>query len=125
MPPQLDPISVRTARLNNIILGKGVGVSAKPATGASSRRSIVPVSTTSAALAETVCREGLLDAFCLLYNECDKDSLKKRDRNIAEFVNKCESQISSVSGCMEIKICLLLLSSTHRGGDSKTSSECR
>lgn len=91
MPPQLDPISVRTARLNNIILGKGVGVSAKPATGASSRRSIVPVSTTSAALAETVCREGLLDAFCLLYNECDKDSLKKRDRNIAEFVNKCES----------------------------------
>ncbi|KAH8338319.1 hypothetical protein KR067_013169 [Drosophila pandora] len=88
MPPQLDPISVRTARLNNIILGKGVGVSAKPATGASSRRSIVPVSTTSAALAETVCREGLLDAFCLLYNECDKDSLKKRDRNIAEFVNK-------------------------------------
>lgn len=97
MPPQLDPISVRTARLNNLILGKGVGVSTKPAgnaTGsgaASVRRSVVPVSTTSAAVAEAVCREGLLDAFCLLYNECDKDALKKRDRNIAEFVNKCES----------------------------------
>ncbi|KAH8379214.1 hypothetical protein KR009_003706 [Drosophila setifemur] len=89
MAPPLEPISVRTARLNNLILGKGVGVSAKPSTGAaSSRRSIVPVSTTSPALAEAVCREGLLDAFCLLYNECDKDTLKKRDRNIAEFVNK-------------------------------------
>ncbi|KAH8300812.1 hypothetical protein KR059_009475 [Drosophila kikkawai] len=96
MPPQLDPISVRTARLNNLILGKGVGVCAKPAGNASGstssvssvRRSVVPVSTTSAAVAEAVCREGLLDAFCLLYNECDKDALKKRDRNIAEFVNK-------------------------------------
>ncbi|KAH8301117.1 hypothetical protein KR018_001886 [Drosophila ironensis] len=92
MPPQTDPISVRTARLNNLILGKGGGVVLKPATagvsGVSSRRSVVPVSTTSAALTEAMGREGLLDAFCLLYNECDKDTLKKRDRNIAEFVNK-------------------------------------
>ncbi|XP_070070663.1 citron Rho-interacting kinase isoform X1 [Drosophila takahashii] len=91
MPPTLEPISVRTARLNNVILGKGVGVAcAKPAgnVSASARRSIIPVSTTSAAVAEAICREGLLDAFCLLYNECDKDTLKKRDRNIAEFVNK-------------------------------------
>lgn len=98
MPPKMEPISVRTARLNNLILGKGAGVCAKPAGSASgsgipasTRRSIVPVSTTSAAVAEAICREGLLDAFCLLYNECDKDTLKKRDRNIAEFVNKCES----------------------------------
>ncbi|XP_017043153.1 citron rho-interacting kinase isoform X2 [Drosophila ficusphila] len=95
MPPKLEPISVRTARLNNLILGKGVGVCAKPAGNASgpqgsasARRSSIPVSTTSAAVAEAICREGLLDAFCLLYNECDKDTLKKRDRNIAEFVNK-------------------------------------
>ncbi|KQS43857.1 citron Rho-interacting kinase isoform X1 [Drosophila erecta] len=95
MPPKLEPISVRTARLNNLILGKGAGVCAKPAGSAagsgipaSTRRSIVPVNTTSAAVVEAICREGLLDAFCLLYNECDKDTLKKRDRNIAEFVNK-------------------------------------
>ncbi|XP_001353403.2 citron Rho-interacting kinase isoform X2 [Drosophila pseudoobscura] len=89
MPPQRDPISVRTTRLNNLILGKGVGVTQKPAgSSGGSRRSILPVSTTSAAVAEAVSREGLLDAFCLLYNECDKDALKKRDRNISEFVNK-------------------------------------
>jgi len=99
MPPKLEPISVRTARLNNLILGKGAGVvCGKPAGNvavsggpSSARRSIIPVPTTSAAVAEAICREGLLDAFCLLYNECDKDTLKKRDRNIAEFVNKCES----------------------------------
>ncbi|XP_030385386.1 citron Rho-interacting kinase [Scaptodrosophila lebanonensis] len=89
MPPQRDPISVRTTRLNNLILGKGVSVTQKPASSAACvRRSVVPVSTTSAAVAEAICREGLLDAFCLLYNECDKETLKKRDRNIAEFVNK-------------------------------------
>jgi len=101
MPPKLEPISVRTARLNNLILGKGAGVvCGKPAGNAagsggssSARRSIIPVPTTSAAVAEAICREGLLDAFCLLYNECDKDTLKKRDRNIAEFVNKCESTL--------------------------------
>ncbi|KAH8370889.1 hypothetical protein KR093_005465 [Drosophila rubida] len=86
MPPQRDPISVRTTRLNNLILGKGVGAIQKPL--GATRRSIVPISTTSAAVAEAVCREGLLDAFCLLYNECDKETLKKRDRNIAEFVTK-------------------------------------
>lgn len=87
MPPQRDPISVRTTRLNNIILGKGVGAIQKSASAAS-RRSIVPINTTSAAVAEAICREGLLDAFCLLYNECDKETLKKRDRNIAEFISK-------------------------------------
>ncbi|KAH8397401.1 hypothetical protein KR222_002727 [Zaprionus bogoriensis] len=87
MPPQRDPISVRTTRLNNLILGKGVGAVQKSASNAT-RRSIVPISTTSAAVAEAICREGLLDAFCLLYNECDKEALKKRDRNIADFVTK-------------------------------------
>ncbi|XP_068142732.1 LOW QUALITY PROTEIN: citron Rho-interacting kinase [Drosophila tropicalis] len=90
LPPKRDPISVRTARLNNLILGKGQGVPQKSGNsgGASVRRSVLPVSTVSASVAEAICREGLLDAFCLLYNECDKDQLKKRDRNISEFVNK-------------------------------------
>lgn len=92
MPPQREPISVRTTRLNNLILGKGVGAVQKSSTSAL-RRSVVPLNTASAAVAEAICREGLLDAFCLLYNECDKETLKKRDRNIAEFVNKCKFSI--------------------------------
>lgn len=47
----------------------------------------------SPALSESINRESLLDAFCLLYKECDKDALRKRDKNIAEFVNKCTSQL--------------------------------
>ncbi|KAM7354804.1 citron rho-interacting kinase sticky isoform 2-T2 [Cochliomyia hominivorax] len=67
-----DAISVRITRLNNVLLGgKCFGV--------------------SEALAETMTRENLLDAFNLLYQECDKESLRKRDKNIAEFVNKYRS----------------------------------
>uniref|UniRef100_A0A1A9X0J1 non-specific serine/threonine protein kinase n=1 Tax=Glossina brevipalpis TaxID=37001 RepID=A0A1A9X0J1_9MUSC len=70
MTHTLDAISVRTTRLNNVLLGSGrcYGV--------------------SAAFCENMTREGLLDAFCLLYNECDKEALRKRDKNILEFVNK-------------------------------------
>lgn len=35
-------------------------------------------------------RETLLDAFNVLYNECNKDALKKSDRNIFEFTKKCK-----------------------------------
>lgn len=35
-------------------------------------------------------RETLLDAFDVLYNECNKDALKKNDRNIFEFTKKCK-----------------------------------
>ncbi|XP_061399482.1 citron Rho-interacting kinase [Musca vetustissima] len=69
-----DAISVRSVRLNNVLLGgRGYGV--------------------STLLAEFMNRESLLDAFCLLYNECDKESLRKRDKHIAEFVNKYKSII--------------------------------
>lgn len=66
-----EPISVRTTRLNNLIIGNWK---------ASTK--------TSRAVADAISREGLLDAFCLLYNECDKDALKKRDKNISEFIAK-------------------------------------
>lgn len=108
MPPQRDPISVRTTRLNNLILGKGVGAVQKSASNAS-RRSIVPINITSAAVAEAICREGLLDAFCLLYNECDKETLKKRDRNIAEFVTKCEFPFNIKGGLIPLLyLCIFL-----------------
>ncbi|KAI8120196.1 Citron Rho-interacting kinase [Lucilia cuprina] len=68
-----DAISVRTTRLNNVLLGGGRSYGV------------------SAALAETMTRESLLDAFNLLYHECDKETLRKRDKNIAEFVNKYRS----------------------------------
>lgn len=35
-------------------------------------------------------RETLLDAFDVLYNECNKDALKKCDRNIFDFTKKCK-----------------------------------
>ncbi|XP_054085600.1 citron Rho-interacting kinase-like [Zeugodacus cucurbitae] len=93
MAPQREPISVRTTRLNNIILnrscfaGYGNGAIQRKSIAAS-RRSAFGTASVSTALSEALTREGLLDAFCLLYNECSKDSLKKRDRNIAEFVHK-------------------------------------
>ncbi|XP_055840436.1 citron Rho-interacting kinase [Episyrphus balteatus] len=71
MSDNREPISVRTTRLNNLILGNWK---------ASTKN--------SRAVADAISREGLLDAFCLLYNECDKDALKKRDKNISEFVAK-------------------------------------
>lgn len=67
-----ESISVRVTRINNLIVGytKDSSKFGRP-------------------IAECLAREGLLDAFCLLYNECDKDNLKKKDKNILEFVNKC------------------------------------
>lgn len=67
-----ESISARVTRLNNLIIGHTKGTSKVD-------KSIV----------ECLSREGLLDAFCLLYNECNKENLKKKDKNIAEFINKC------------------------------------
>lgn len=72
MSSQIEPISVRTTRLNNLVLNR------KAAT-----------SRTSKLVADALSREGLLDALCLLYSECNKEQLKKRDKQIFEFVSKC------------------------------------
>lgn len=34
-------------------------------------------------------RETLLDAFDALYNECNKDSLRKHNSNVSDFTQKC------------------------------------
>lgn len=36
-------------------------------------------------------RDGLLDALFVLYDECNKDALKKKNKNILDFTNKCKS----------------------------------
>ena len=82
MPPQKDPITVRTVRLNNFILGKGNSSNGKGNT----RRSVGGFG----AAFENLSRDTLLDAISVLYHECDKETLKKRDKNVAEFVNKCK-----------------------------------
>lgn len=69
-----EPINARTTRMNHLILGRP-GATSKVAA-----RSVI----------EALSREGLLDALCLLFDECNKDYLKKKDRNIFDFVNKCE-----------------------------------
>lgn len=42
----------------------------------------------------TLNRETLLDAFDVLYDECNKDALKKNDRNSLEFAKKCKISIN-------------------------------
>lgn len=73
-----EPINARTTRLNHLILGHPEATSkvARPVT-------------------EALSREGLLDAICLLFDECNKDYLKKKDRNIFDFVSKCKYKINA------------------------------
>lgn len=73
MSHKSETISVRTARLNHILLGQ-VDAALK----------------TNKTICEGLNREGLLDALCCMYDECNKDNLKRKDKNVAEFVNKCK-----------------------------------
>lgn len=66
-------ICVRTTRLNNLILGNS---DAK--------------SKASKCIAEALSREALLDTVTLLFHECDKEGVKKRDNNVSNFVTKCK-----------------------------------
>lgn len=64
-----DSISTRCAKLNQIFAGKNVG-----------RKSC-----------GTFTREALLDAFLLLFDECNSEYMLK-DKNISGFVRKCKYQ---------------------------------
>lgn len=75
---KIEAINVRTTRINHLILGRSEATSK-----------------VSRPVAEALSREGLLDALCLLYNECNKDFLKKNDRNIFDFVTKCKFACNS------------------------------
>ena len=69
-----DSISTRCAKLNQIFAGKNVG---RKSSGAG------------------FTREALLDAFLLLFEECNSEFMLK-DKNISGFVNKCKYQKSFV-----------------------------
>ncbi|KAL9700535.1 hypothetical protein quinque_003976 [Culex quinquefasciatus] len=68
-------ISARTARLNSLILGHGATLPD------GSDGFDIPLET-------AVSREGLLDSLLVLYDECSKDVIKKKDKNVADFVAK-------------------------------------
>lgn len=68
-----EPINARTTRINHLILGHPEATSK-----------------VARAVTEALSREGLLDALCLLFDECNKEYLKKKDRNIFDFVSKCK-----------------------------------
>ena len=63
-----DSISTRCAKLNQIFAGKNVG-----------RKSC----------GDAFTREALLDAFLLLFDECNSEYMLN-DKNISGFVKKCE-----------------------------------
>lgn len=69
MEPLKEAISVRSARLNNQVLGRNIN--------------------NTGGFIKCVAREGLFDALMALYDECNTDTLKKSDKNIALFVDKC------------------------------------
>lgn len=71
MASNSEAISVRSARLNQIVLGN-------------------EGTAKNAGVAECLSRESLLDALSVLYNECHKESQKNSDKQVVEFVNKCK-----------------------------------
>jgi hypothetical protein len=67
-----DSITSRVSRLNQILLS--------------------PYSKSGTAINPTLTTDALQDALLALYDECNKDSLR-REPTIAEFVDKCKTSI--------------------------------
>lgn len=65
-------ISARTTRLNSLLLGR-------PESLPKEQREIC----------SGINRDGLLDALFVLYDECNKDILKKKNKNLMDFTTKC------------------------------------
>ncbi|GBP74880.1 hypothetical protein EVAR_57104_1 [Eumeta japonica] len=73
MEPSKEAISVRLARLNRQVLGKA-----------------------SSGTRRTVDRETLFDALAVLYDECNKDSVKKNDELVRSFLDKYRSALAEL-----------------------------
>lgn len=67
------PIGSRASRLNSLILNRPESLSKE-----------------QKEVCSAINREGLLDALFMLYDECSKDALKKRNKNISDFATKCK-----------------------------------
>uniref|UniRef100_A0A182SLE6 Protein kinase domain-containing protein n=1 Tax=Anopheles maculatus TaxID=74869 RepID=A0A182SLE6_9DIPT len=72
-------IAVRTARLNDLILGRTNGDAVLSQGKEAADAGLLEVA---------LSREGLLDSLLVLYDECSKDAIKKKDKQIADFVTK-------------------------------------
>lgn len=66
-------ISARTTRLNSLILGRPEALPKE-----------------QKEICSGINRDGLLDALFVLYDECNKDAIKKKNKNVLDFTNKCE-----------------------------------
>lgn len=80
MASESEAISVRATRLNQIIIGNDAGK--KLGRGRDVNGGV--------SIASSLNRESLLDALSVLYNECHKESQKKEDKHVSEFVYKCK-----------------------------------
>lgn len=99
-----NAISSRTTRLNSIIMNRPESLSK-----------------TQKEICEGISREGLLDALFVLYDECNKDVMKKKSSHIVEFVNKCNF-CDNLLSIFSSLTCFYLYRSHHcqRNQDSKS-----
>lgn len=65
-------ISARTTRLNSLILGRPEALPKE-----------------QKEICGGINRDGLLDALFVLYDECNKDAMKKKNKNVLDFTTKC------------------------------------
>lgn len=66
-------VSARTTRLNSLILGRPEALPKE-----------------QKEICNGISRDGLLDALFVLYDECNKDGVKKKSKHIQDFAVKCE-----------------------------------
>lgn len=66
-------ISARTTRLNSLILGRPEALPKE-----------------QKEICSGINRDGLLDALFVLYDECNKDVIKRKSKNIQDFTTKCK-----------------------------------
>lgn len=72
-------ISARTTRLNSLILGRPEALPKE-----------------QKEICSGINRDGLLDALFVLYDECNKDAVKKKHKPIQDFTTKCELRLSFI-----------------------------
>jgi citron Rho-interacting kinase len=66
-------VSARTTRLNSLILGRAEALPKE-----------------QKEICNGISRDGLLDALFVLYDECNKDAVKKKSKHIQDFTIKCK-----------------------------------
>lgn len=66
-------VSARTTRLNSLVLGRPEALPRE-----------------QKEICAGISRDGLLDALFVLYDECNKDGVKKKSKHIQDFTVKCK-----------------------------------